>query len=75
MTWKKIWYLHRIVVTVTGVRCLTVRVTTAGAHVVPCFGRVNVSTVECKQTHATIFCEGDWRLKIAFASYLLQVSM
>jgi len=50
---KKIWYLHRIVVTMTGVRCLTVRVTIAGAHVVLCFGRVNVSTVECKQTHAT----------------------
>jgi hypothetical protein len=39
--------------TVTGVRCLTVRVTIAGAHVVLCFGRVNVSTVQCKQTHAT----------------------
>jgi len=53
MTWKKIWYLHRIVVTVTGVRCWTVHVTTADAHVVPCFGCVNVSTVECRQTHTT----------------------
>jgi hypothetical protein len=44
-------------------------VTKVGTHIVPSFRHVNVSTDECRHTHATYIF-----LKIAFATYMIRTS-
>jgi len=66
---EKIWYLQRNVVTVTGVRRWTLRVTTAGTQGVPCVGHMNVSTVECRHTDAIKIL---WKLHLQVMCFRFQ---